>query len=243
MFKQSIKFWSVFIPLLFVLDPVSAGIVAGGSILGGVIGSKGASKAGREQAKATRASIAEQRRQFDITQAQAAPYRKVGSQALFSLADMMGVKTENPYEPGTPEYTAFENRQTYDFQKSPGYQFRLEEGMKGLERSQAGRRLGGRAAKEALRYGQGFASNEYGSAFNRLSTLAGFGPPTVGAGMPTGIPGTIEAGGRAQAETSLAQAGIANQAIQGGLQNYMTYQNYNQPVAGDAYMPAAQYGG
>lgn len=217
---------------------VGAAIV-GGALISGAMGSKAAGKSARAQRRAAEASIAEQRRQFDLTRADAAPYRKVGSQALFSLADMMGVKTENPYEPGTPEHTAFQNRETYDFQKSPGYQFRLEEGMKGLERSQAGRRLGGRAAKEALRYGQGYASGERGAEISRLATLAGFGPPTVGAGMPTGIPGTIERGGAAQAQAGVAGAAMTNQAIQGGLGNYMQWQQYNQ---GGGYDPRLDTG-
>jgi hypothetical protein len=63
----------------------------------------------------------------------------------------------------------------YDITQTPGYQFRLEEGYKGLERSQAGRRLGGRAAKEAMRYGQEYASGEYGKEFERLRGMARMG--------------------------------------------------------------------
>jgi len=221
--------------------------ILGGAAISGIMGSEAAGKSSRATARASKASIAEQRRQFDIIQKQAAPYRKVGEQALYSLADMMGVESKNPYEAGTDEYTAFENRQKYDFQETPGYQFRLGEGEKALERSQAGRRLGGRAAKEALRYGQEFGAAERGAEFSKLSTLAGFGPSTVGAGMPTGIPGTIEAGGRAAAEYGYKGSEAISGAIQGGLGNLMAWQAYNQPggygVPGDAYMPAAQYGG
>jgi hypothetical protein len=51
----------------------------------------------------------------------------------------------------------------------PGYQFRLQEGMKALQATQAakGGLLSGGAVKGALKYGQGLASQEYASAYNR----------------------------------------------------------------------------
>lgn len=51
----------------------------------------------------------------------------------------------------------------------PGYQFRLSQGQKALEQSAAGRgvlRTGG-TLKDILGYGQNFASQEYGNAFDR----------------------------------------------------------------------------
>lgn len=80
-----------------------------------------------------------------------------------------------------------------DFQKDPGYEFRMAEGAKALERSAAARgglRSGG-TLKAISRYGQDFASNEYGNAYNRfnadrdrrfgrLSSLAGFGERATG---------------------------------------------------------------
>lgn len=259
------------LPTSGYLDPVTA--IAGGAAISGIMGHEAAGKASRATARASKASIAEQRRQFDVSRADRAPYRAAGREALLSLSDMMGLKTENPYTSEIAELQrqiasvkkpvgkgfaakakmaaatkgipaqqqklqdliakseAFESREKYDFQESPGYQFRLGEGMKGLERSQAGRRLGGRAAKEALRYGQEYASGEYGKEFSRLSTLAGYGPASFDTGGPSGVPGTIEAGGRAQAAAGMAGSQAVSQAIQGGLQNYMTYQAYNQPPA------------
>ena len=89
-----------------------------------------------------------------------------------------------------------------NFQTDPGYQFRLSEGAKALERSAAskGMTMSG-AQQEALsRSNQGFASNEYGNVynrynndqtnlFNRLSGIAGSGQQsnqymgTLGANM------------------------------------------------------------
>jgi len=56
-----------------------------------------------------------------------------------------------------------------DFQQEPGLQARYQMGLQGLERSAAaqGSLLSGGTQKGIARYGQDFASNEYGNAYNR----------------------------------------------------------------------------
>jgi len=58
---------------------------------------------------------------------------------------------------------------TSAFEASPGYQFRLDEGNKALERmaSARGMRFSGAAAKDAMRFGQGIGSQEYGNFVGR----------------------------------------------------------------------------
>jgi len=57
-----------------------------------------------------------------------------------------------------------------DFQADPGYQFRMDEGMRGVEGSAAARGglLSGAAQKAIQKYGQGLASQEYGNAYSRF---------------------------------------------------------------------------
>jgi hypothetical protein len=64
----------------------------------------------------------------------------------------------------------------------PGYNFRLGEGMKSLERNAAARGglISGGALKAATRYGQDYASNEFGNAYNRVAGLASLGPSAAG---------------------------------------------------------------
>jgi hypothetical protein len=54
-------------------------------------------------------------------------------------------------------------------QNDPGYQFRLAEGMKALQRSAAakGNLFTGGTGKALTRYGQDYASSEYGNVYNR----------------------------------------------------------------------------
>jgi hypothetical protein len=80
-----------------------------------------------------------------------------------------------------------------DYQEDPGYQFRLQEGQKALERSASarGNLLGGGTLKALGRYSQGMASQEYQNAFDRfqgenaarfgrLSTATGIGLNAAG---------------------------------------------------------------
>ena len=79
-----------------------------------------------------------------------------------------------------------------DFETDPGYDFRLAEGAKALERSAAARGglFSGGTAKALTRYNQDFASNEFSNAYNRFQTnratrynqlagLAGLGQTTA----------------------------------------------------------------
>ena len=65
----------------------------------------------------------------------------------------------------------------YNFQTDPGYEFRFNEGMRGLERGAAARGgvLSGGFGRKAVRYGQDYASNEYSNVYNRIAGIAGIG--------------------------------------------------------------------
>jgi hypothetical protein len=104
-----------------------------------------------------------------------------------------------------------------DFQQDPGYQFRLAEGEKAINRAAAARGGydSGGALKALTRYGQGVASDEYGNAFNRWNTqnnqlynrfasLAGVGQL---ANQQVGQAGQ----GYANAASNIAQNNAANQ--------------------------------
>ena len=79
-----------------------------------------------------------------------APWRKAGTDALGQLQEKISAG------PG-------------DLRKSLGYQFRLAEGQKAIERGAAARggALSGAAIKAGLRYGQDFATNEYDNFLRR----------------------------------------------------------------------------
>ena len=61
--------------------------------------------------------------------------------------------------------------------QDPSYQWRLQQGMEGLEGSAAARGglLSGGLARKLTRYGQDYASTEYNNAWNRIASIAQIG--------------------------------------------------------------------
>lgn len=69
-------------------DPITGAIVGGTSLVGNVLGAKGASKAARAQEQAAQAGINLQRETRDISLANLAPFLREGQAALPGLADL-----------------------------------------------------------------------------------------------------------------------------------------------------------
>jgi hypothetical protein len=126
--------------------------------------------------------------------------------------------------------------------QDPGYQFRLSEGMKGLERSAAARGglLSGGTLKGIQRYGQDMASQEYQNAFNRyqaertgtlnpFQSMAGMGQSTANTLGTMGMNYAGQAGEAYQGAANARASGYVGQAnaISGTIGNLsnMYYQN------------------
>ncbi len=86
-----------------------------GPVVGGIIASDSAGDAADAQAAAAAASTAEQRRQYDLTRQDTAPWRSAGSASINQLAMLLGLRPEalidralytTPATPGTPASTA-----------------------------------------------------------------------------------------------------------------------------------------
>lgn len=153
-------------------------IPAGASLIGGFMQSEATSDAADIQGQSAAAAIAEQRRQFDQTRQDYAPYRQAGQQALGQLA---GELDRMP----TPQ----------EVMGQPGYQFGLDQGMQAMQRRTAamGGRVSGQALKAASRYGTDYATTGYNAEYqrrqdrlNRLASLAGIGQPATGASAQAG---------------------------------------------------------
>jgi hypothetical protein len=146
----------------------AAGIVAGGSLLGGLFGASGAKKAAKAQLQAARESNALQERMFNQQVALQEPFRQAGLTTQSELMRQFGLggdATSAGYGNMLRDFSA------EDFQTDPGYAFRMSEGLKGLDRQAAARGglISGAALKAAQRYGQDVASNEYQNAYNRYN--------------------------------------------------------------------------
>lgn len=149
-----------------------AAIGAGGALLGGLVGNKGAKNAANAQEQAARDAAASNERvaqmqidaqekmlnrQIDLNE----PTRRIGVNAL--------TQAYNQVMPGGEFARDFGMS---DFQADPGYSFRLKEGMKALENSAAARGglLSGNTIRATQERAQDLASQEYQNAYNRFQT-------------------------------------------------------------------------
>ena len=135
-----------------------AGAVVVGSVAGAVISSKGASDAADAQSASADASVNEQRRQYDQTRTDYAPWRAAGEGALNRL---------NSASTGDMS----------SFYKDPSYDWTRSEGQRGIEQTNAARGTSrsGNALKALSEFNQNLASTQYGSWWNRQAGLAGVG--------------------------------------------------------------------
>jgi hypothetical protein len=164
-------------------------------------------------------------------------------------------------DPNSPDFGKYaRDFGMQDFTQDPGYQFRLDEGQKAIERSAAARGglQSGSALKAAARFGQNLGSQEYQNAFNRyqvnrsnqlnpLQSLMGSGQSATntltsaagqqGQNQASNIynAGNARASGYIGSSNALAGAlqGIGNTAS-----NYPLYQaqtNYLNSMAGGGY--------
>ena len=184
-----------------------------------------ASKGAKAQANAADNASQVQWDMFNQTREDQLPWLEQGKTSLEQLAGLM--------QPGgqlTRNFTMA------DFTRDPGYQFRLDQGMRGVENSAAARggALSGNALKALMDYGQNFASNEYmnsynrfnndnSTLFNRLASLSGAGQTTantlgtLGANTATNVGNNMIAAGQARASGYAGQANALNGMIDNGI--------------------------
>ena len=137
-----------------------AGALVGGavSLIGQKKANKATDKAMNAQIAAQNAALEEQRRQYDTSRSDQMPWLQTGTWALDQqkkalMGDWSG------------------------FNQSPDYQYALDQGFKGLDRSAAarGRLYSGGYGEDLTKFGQGLATQNYGNYMNRLAGLSGSG--------------------------------------------------------------------
>jgi hypothetical protein len=236
-----------------VADPVSAAIAAS-AVAGAGAGVYGSSQAAKAQKSAANQAADTQlqmlERQIELQE----PFREAGLTAQNRLMTLLGLGGD----PNDPNYGRYaRDFGMSDFEADPGYGFRMDEGMKALERSSAARGglLSGTTLKGVQRFGQDLASQEYQNAFNRyyaarnaqlnpLQGILGQGQSSTnvltGAAGETGrgVAAAQQGAGAARASGYAAGTNALTGALQSGMQGYLQY-NAMRPGAYGAYAPQA----
>lgn len=149
----------------------AAAIGAGGSLLGGAMQSSAAKRAAQAQENAAlsaadvqRDALGFQKEVYEQGRQDSLPWMEAGMGALDQLRIEMGLSDGES-----------------KFQTTPGYEFAVQEGEKGVMNnlSALGMKNSGAALKALTRFREGLANQEYGNYYSRLSGLAGTGQNQV----------------------------------------------------------------
>lgn len=166
----------------------AAGISAGAGLIGGALQSSATSAAADK-------AIAAQQQALTQARADLAPYRTTGAAALGVAGNLSGAN-------GPDAARAAQG----DFVQSPGYQWQLDQGLRAVDAGAAAKGMvrSGATLKGEMTYGQGLASQDFASYYNRLAGLAGLGEnAAAGSGNQSvvtgaGIGQTIASAGQQQ---------------------------------------------
>lgn len=222
----------------------STAISAGTSLIGGAVQAGAAGKAAKEQGKQADNALALQKQTYEANTKNLAPWMDAGKAALDEVR--AGI-ADGSFDLSSYGYD--------DLIKDPGFQFRLDTGVKAMERSAAARGdlVSGDQMKGLLAYGQEMGSQEFGNAFartaaerdaryNRLATLSANGQnaaaalTNAGANYAATAGNTMMAKGDAVAQGEINKGNAISGALTGvatsgntGIENYMTLMRLKQP--------------
>lgn len=227
-----------------ILGAAAIGGVA--SLASGAIGAGAASQAAAAQVSSADKALALQEQTIAQAREDAMPWMQAGEAALNQYMAEIGIDTGQnaaQIEAGT------------QFQETPGYQFNVQEGEKGVLNNLAalGMRKSGTALKALTRFREGLADQYYGNYLNRLGQASGMGQQqatatgglTVNAGA--NMANTIQDAGAARASGYVGSANAWTNALTGVANNatnalgYMAYQPQYQsglnftPGSGNLY--------
>lgn len=193
-----------------------------GGLIGGLFQANAAKKAAQAQAAAAAKDLAFQKETRDLIFARMDPFYQPGIVAQNALSYELGLG-DRP-----ADYRGFET--------TPGYQFQLDEGnanINALAGAKGGLHSG--ATLQALqRYGQGLASQEYGTYLDRLTGVAANGQNAAGT---TAGAATNAAAGVSNALTNIGNArasgtvGFAN-GLASGINNQIGMWQYQKGIGG-----------
>ena len=150
---------------------LAAGLAAAGGVTSAVIGSNASSNAATQQAQSDQNAINEENLIYGENQTTLSPFINAGKSGLSSLMANAG-NLPPAFTGVAPTFTAPTLAQA---QQTPGYQFELQQGNKGILEGAAatGGAISGGTLKSLDQYGTNLADTTYNTIYNQA--LSGYG--------------------------------------------------------------------
>jgi hypothetical protein len=212
---------------------IVGGISAAASLGSAAIGANASSNAANEQATSAQNALTFQEQTQATNQANYAPYLSAGKT---SAATLMTDLSNGTFGPGS--IPAFKAPTAAEAQATPGYQFSLSQGERGVNASAAasGGALSGGAVKSSDEFAQGLASTTYQNTYN--NSLAAYQANLANqAQQYSQLYQPVALG-----ENAAAQSGNTSQQVAGNVGNLMTSVG-NAQAAGTIGVANATAGG
>lgn len=150
-------------------DPGSAvlgGIAGIGSAIGNIFGAQSAAQAQQQAAQQANAAVLQQQQQGLGAQKN---YFDTSTAALSGIANQ-GQQAYSNLNAAIPGLTAPITMDQKTLEATPGYQFNLSQGERGVSLGAAAAGLSGAQAKAAAKYATGLADSTYQNQFNNANT-------------------------------------------------------------------------
>ena len=229
-------------------------IGAGASLIGSSMSASAAKKAAAQQTQAANQANELQRQIFETQNAQLAPQRAAGYNALNTIGSLMpGQYTQydaegNPIgtQTGTGYLTRQFTAQDLNANLAPNYAWQLGQGQAALgnQLNVAGGLVGGNTLKAMQDYTQNFAGNAYqqafsnyqaqrGNIYNTLASIAGIGQSaqnasnTLATNYGTNTANLATGAAAAQAAGTVGAANAYSQGLGGAANQYQLYNFLN----------------
>jgi hypothetical protein len=213
------------LPLLALL-----GVQAGSNAVNGIVGGITSAMASGSQQKAAKQARGQITGAYNEAKGAQQPYYDVGTRNMQTLDQMVnqGSFQTSPYQYQMGEAP----QEEFNFQADPGYQFRMQQGLRatGSKAAAGGMQLSGATLKALSRYGQGMASNEMQNAYERFNQTRNFKQ------------GQYEFGTNAGMSNEMNRYNTANQQGQQRYSQYSGLADMGQQAAGNLASLATNYG-
>ncbi len=199
--------------------PAGVGAAVAGGVASGAVGLIGSKLAGG--AAAGGAAQGQQILQQQLANLQ--PYVDTGTTATTQQANLLGLNGQDAANAAMSTY-----------QTSPGYQWQLQQGLRGVDAGAAAKGMlrSGATLKAEQTFGQGLADSDFGQYYNRLAGLSTTGESAAaGSAVTADTAGSLAQGaGNTQASIYGNTAGGLGSTVSGLFQNPNVQSLFNGTV-------------
>ena len=202
----------------------------------GALGLAGSALSSGATSAASEAATNAEKQMYLQTREDLSPYREAGTASLTQQQNLLGLNGQNAADTAMSTY-----------QTSPGYQWQVSEGLRGVDAGAAalGMTRSGANEKAELTYAQGLANSDFGTYYNRLNSMTTTGA-TAAAGQATANTNTADSLSNIATSTGSQQSSIYGNTTSGltsTINNLLKNTSFQNLISGSSGTSSGGAGG